>query len=92
MDDQFANIFEAHNRHGMSSHFEWTEALRIAIALPLLFAAFFSAFGQSAQPGHLPTKKQVAHMTPATRNLQPTTQRRILSSTIPMFLLVELLL
>ena len=64
MDDQFANIFEAHNRHGMSSHFEWTEALRIAIALPLLFAAFFSAFGQSAQPGHLPTKKQVAHMTP----------------------------
>jgi predicted SnoaL-like aldol condensation-catalyzing enzyme len=63
MDDQIANIFEAHNRHGMSSRFEWTEALRIAIALPLLFAAFFSAFGQSVQPGHLPTRKRDAHMT-----------------------------
>jgi predicted SnoaL-like aldol condensation-catalyzing enzyme len=64
MDDQFSNIFEAHNRHRMSSHFEWTEALRVAIALQLLFVAFFSAFGQSAQPGHLPTKKQVAPMSP----------------------------
>ena len=64
MDDQFGNVFEARNRYRMSSRFEWTEALRIAIALPLLFAAFFSAFGQSLQPGHLPSKKQVAHMTP----------------------------
>ena len=64
MDDQFENIFEAQNRPRMSSHFEWTEGLRIAIALQLLFVAFFSAFGQSAQPGHLPTKKQVAPMSP----------------------------
>ena len=47
------------------SHFEWTEALRIAIALPLLFAAVFSALAQSLQPGHLPSTKQVAPMTPA---------------------------
>jgi predicted SnoaL-like aldol condensation-catalyzing enzyme len=65
MDDQFENIFEAHNRHRMSSHFEWTEALRIAIALQLLFVAFFCGFGQSEQPGHLPSKKQAAPMTPA---------------------------
>jgi predicted SnoaL-like aldol condensation-catalyzing enzyme len=64
MDDQFKNDFEEHNRHRISFHLAWTEALRIAIALPLLFVAFFSAFGQSIQPGHLPTKKQVAHMTP----------------------------
>jgi hypothetical protein len=65
MDDQFENVFEEHNRHRMSFHFEWTEALRIAIAFPLLFVAFFSAFGQSLQPGHLPSRKQVAPMTPA---------------------------
>ena len=64
MDDPFENVFEAHKRRRMSPHFEWTEALRIAIALPLLFAAFFSAFGQSLQPGHLPTRKQVAPLTP----------------------------
>jgi predicted SnoaL-like aldol condensation-catalyzing enzyme len=65
MDDQFSNVFEERNRHTISFHLAWTEALRIAIALPLLFVAFFSAFGQSLQPGHLPSKKQVAPMTPA---------------------------
>jgi hypothetical protein len=65
MDDQFKNDFEEHNRHRISFHLAWTEALRIAIALPLLFVAFFSAFGQSLQPGHLPSRKQVAPMTPA---------------------------
>jgi hypothetical protein len=40
MDDQFENVFEEHNRHRISSHLAWTEALRIAIALPLLFVAF----------------------------------------------------
>ena len=63
MDDQFEHVFEEHNRHRIS--LAWTEALRIAIALPLLFVAFFSAFGQSLQPGHLPSRKQVAPMTPA---------------------------
>lgn len=38
---------------------------RIAIALPLLFLLLFSAFGQPLQPGHLPSRKQVAPMTPA---------------------------
>ena len=52
MDDQFENVFEARDRQRMSSHFEWTEALRTAIALQLLFVAFFSVFGQSLQPGH----------------------------------------
>src|SRR5215469_4637826 len=65
MDDQFENVFEEHNRLRISFHLAWTEALRIAIALPLLFVAFFSAFGQSLQPGHLPSRKQVAPMTPA---------------------------
>ncbi len=65
MDDQFENVFGARDRQRMSSHFEWTEALRIAIALQLLFVAFFSAFGQSLQPGHLPSRKQVAPLTPA---------------------------
>ena len=64
MNDQFEIIFEAHNRHRRSSHFEWTEALRIAIVLQLLFVAFYSAFGQSVKPGHLPTKEQVAPMLP----------------------------
>ena len=64
MDDQFENVFEAHNRRRMSFHFEWPEALCIAIALQLLFIAF-SASGQSLQPGHLPSGKQVAPMTPA---------------------------
>jgi DNA-binding helix-hairpin-helix protein with protein kinase domain len=31
MDDPFENVFEAHKRRRMSPHFEWTEALRIAI-------------------------------------------------------------
>lgn len=65
MDDPFENLFEKHNRHRISFHLAWAEALRIAIALPLLFAAFFSVSGQSLQPGHLPSKKQVAPMTPA---------------------------
>src|SRR4051812_45141707 len=63
MDDQLENAFEAHSRHRMSSHFEWTEALRTAISLQLLFVAVLSAFGQSLQPGHLPSKKQVAPTT-----------------------------
>lgn len=46
-------------------HLTRTEALRMAIALPLLFVAFISAFGQSLQPGHLPTRKQVAPLTAA---------------------------
>src|SRR6516165_3594814 len=65
MDDPFENLFEKHNRYMISFHLAWAEALRIAIALPLLFAAFFSVSGQSLQPGHLPSKKQVAPMTPA---------------------------
>src|SRR5215831_2185827 len=70
MDDPFENLFEEHDRHRISFHLAWAEALRIAIALPLLFAAFFSVSGQSLQPGHLPSKKQVAPMTPVEeRNL-----------------------
>jgi predicted SnoaL-like aldol condensation-catalyzing enzyme len=70
MDDSFENLFEKHNRHRVSFHLAWAEALRIAIALTLLFAAFFSVSAQSLQPGHLPSKKQVAPMTPAEeRNL-----------------------
>ena len=67
MDDQFNNHFEEHNRHGISFHLAWTEALRITIALPLLFVVSCSAFGQSLplQPGHLPSRKQVAPTTPA---------------------------
>jgi hypothetical protein len=61
MDDPF----EKHNRRRISFRLARAEALRITIALPLLFAAFFSASGQSLQPGHLPSKKQVAPMTPA---------------------------
>jgi predicted SnoaL-like aldol condensation-catalyzing enzyme len=47
-----------------ASHFGWTYFRRIAVAVPLLLCVGWSAFGQSLQPGHLPTKKQVAHMTP----------------------------
>ena len=36
---------------------------RITISLQLLFIAFLPAFGQSLQPGHLPTTKQAAPMT-----------------------------
>ncbi|HEY2852480.1 MAG TPA: hypothetical protein VGJ18_06515 [Gemmatimonadaceae bacterium] len=54
-----------HIRHRILFHLAWTAALRVAIALPLLFVASFSAFGQSIQPGHLPTRKQVAPMTAA---------------------------
>jgi predicted SnoaL-like aldol condensation-catalyzing enzyme len=59
------NVFEANIRHTISSHFQWTRPLRIALALLLLFAAFSSACGQSLQPGHLPSNKQVAPTTPA---------------------------
>ena len=65
MGDKFENLFRANNRNKMSSHFQLAKALRLAIALPSLFAAFLSAFGQSLQPGHLPSSKQVAPMTPA---------------------------
>ena len=65
MDDQFENVFEEHNRNRISFHLAWTEVFRIAIALPLLYIASFSAFGQSLQPGHLPSKKQAAPMAPA---------------------------
>ncbi|HKD06896.1 MAG TPA: nuclear transport factor 2 family protein [Bryobacteraceae bacterium] len=65
MDDQFEDVFEERDRHRISFHLAWTEAVRIAIALPLLFVALFSASGQSLQPGHLPSTKQVAPMTPA---------------------------
>ena len=64
MNNSFENAFEPHNQRSRSSHFEWIEALRIAIALPLLSVAFSSAFSQSAPPRHLPTKKQVAPATP----------------------------
>jgi predicted SnoaL-like aldol condensation-catalyzing enzyme len=43
----------------------WTRALRIGTALPLLLLAAFYAFGQSLQPGHLPSEKEVAPLTPA---------------------------
>ena len=65
MDDRFETVFETHNRNTRSSYFEWTAALHIVIALPLLSVAFFSALGQSLQPGHLPSRKQVAPMAPA---------------------------
>jgi predicted SnoaL-like aldol condensation-catalyzing enzyme len=67
MDDQFNNDFEKHYRHRISLHSARTEALRIAIALPLLFIGSCSAFGQSLplQPGHLPSRKQVAPATPS---------------------------
>jgi predicted SnoaL-like aldol condensation-catalyzing enzyme len=65
MDDQFKSDFEEHNRHRIS-HLAWAEALRITIALSLLFVAFSAAaFGQSLQPGHLPSRKQVAPLPPA---------------------------
>src|ERR1700740_1398354 len=62
MHDQLEDVFEVHHRQ--SSHFDWTKALRKAIALQLLFVAFSSAFGQSLQPGHLPSRKKSAPMTP----------------------------
>jgi predicted SnoaL-like aldol condensation-catalyzing enzyme len=65
VDSPFQNLFEKHNQRRISIHLAWAEALRIGIVLPLLFAAFFSVSGQSLQPGHLPTKKQMAPMTRA---------------------------
>lgn len=65
MVDQSETVFEAQSRNRMSSRFGSSKWLRIAIALPLLVVAFFSALGQSLQPGHLPSKKEVAPMTPA---------------------------
>jgi hypothetical protein len=59
MVEWFETVFRAENRH-RDFYLEWTEALRIAIALPLLFVGLFPAFGQSLYPGHLPSKKQVA--------------------------------
>ena len=63
--DQSGNGFEAQIRHRISSHFQLMKSLRIVIALLLLFAAFSSACGQSLQPGHLASTRQVAPMTPA---------------------------
>jgi len=67
MDDQFKNHFEQHNRNRSSLHLSSTAALRVAIALSLLFITSCFAFGQSMplQPGHLPSRKQVAPTTPA---------------------------
>src|SRR5579864_6606624 len=63
MDDQTENIFKEYDRHRIPFHWPRTEVLRIAVALPLLFSAFIPSFGQSLQPGHLPSTKQVAPMT-----------------------------
>lgn len=60
MDHRFERLLEPRNLRRVSFPFLWTVELRIMIALPLLFSAVFSAFGQSLQPGHLPSKKQVA--------------------------------
>ena len=65
MDDPLENVFEEHHRHRMFFHSAWTQPFIRAIALPLLFVGFFSASGQSLQPGHLPSRKEVAPMTPA---------------------------
>ncbi|HEY2819975.1 MAG TPA: hypothetical protein VGJ06_02945 [Candidatus Acidoferrum sp.] len=64
MDDQFENCFQEYDPHRTLFHLAWTEALRVVIALPLLFFSFCPAFGQSLQPGHLPSTKQVGPMTP----------------------------
>ena len=64
MDDQFRNVLERRNWQRMHFHFRWPVVLRITISLQLLVAAYLSAFGQSLQPGHLPTRKQVAPMAP----------------------------
>lgn len=62
--DRVKSILGRRSSGNTASHFDWTYFRRIAVAVPLLLCAGWSAFGQSVQPGHLPTKKQVAHMTP----------------------------
>ena len=58
--DRVKSILGRRSSGNTASHFDWTYFRRMAVAVPLLLCAGWSAFGQSLQPGHLPSKKQVA--------------------------------
>jgi hypothetical protein len=63
--DRVKSILGGRCSGNIASHFDWTYFRCIAVAVSLLLCAGCSAFGQSLQPGHLPSRKQAAPMTPA---------------------------
>jgi predicted SnoaL-like aldol condensation-catalyzing enzyme len=63
--DRVKSIVGRRSSGNIASDFDWMHFWRMTVAAPLLLCAGWSAFGQSVQPGHLPTRKQTGPMTPA---------------------------